>query len=136
HQLRGLQGMTLALTLHQIMRQPAKIGCNQREELMLRAAIAFTPLLQEDGNITHVPAPEYYRLWLRSIPHRSRRGKAPARLRADWHQTVKRSSRNSPPLVYSPAQISLRSSSNPATGPSPASDWIPVRCSGSLWPER
>jgi len=65
NQLRGLQGVALALTLHQVVRQASQVGEHDGEELVFGLAISVPPLMQEMGNVAHfrhiaVPAWTYF----------------------------------------------------------------------------
>ncbi len=53
HQLGGLQGVVLALALHQIVSQSAQVGEDQREELVFSLAASLSPLVQKVRDVSH-----------------------------------------------------------------------------------
>src|SRR5216684_2176963 len=54
HQLGGLQGVALALTLHQVVRQAPQVREHQGEELVFRFAASIAPPMQELRDVSHI----------------------------------------------------------------------------------
>src|SRR5258707_1152133 len=53
-QLGRLQRVALALTLHQVMREPAQVSVDQPEKFVFSLRASFPPLLQELGNLSEL----------------------------------------------------------------------------------
>ena len=55
YEFRRLQGMVLALPLHEVMRKPSQIRQYQREQFVFSLAVSFAPFMSLDGAyVTHI----------------------------------------------------------------------------------